>query len=119
MRIIRRLPMDTPTVLLYDRKALHASLLVDYETLVLVFKMKHGLVKCNRVITYVSNVHSYGLRRRNDFYVPATRTSTAQKNIFSRGFVMYNALPNCIKNIRTLTDFKNRIRVYLINDGRL
>lgn len=58
VKCIKCLPRLYHTAALYDSKLLSFRVLIDYELLFLVFKIKCKLIKCNRDLTVNSMVHN-------------------------------------------------------------
>ena len=116
VKIIRKLDFLYPTNLIYDTKVLKLTSLVEYETIFLIFKIKHGLLKCNISLPTISNVHNYSTRRRNDFYIPTCRTSRAQTNVFHYGLKLFNELPTQIKSNNNITIFKKALKQFIIEN---
>lgn len=57
---------------------------INYNTLIMIFKMKNGLAPAylNENVTLTNEVHGRNTRNRNDFRLPLARTEQAKKNLF-------------------------------------
>jgi hypothetical protein len=65
-------------------------------------------------VRYVSDVHRYNPRRRDDFYITTVRTSNAQNNVSVNSFRLFNLLPSSLKNVQAIGRFKFELKLYLI-----
>lgn len=61
------------------------------------------------------NRHSMVTRGRNNFSIPAHKTSLLEKGPAYNCIKVYNALPSTIKRILTLSSFKNELKNYLLD----
>lgn len=88
---------------------------IKYNTLVMIFKMNHGLVPTymNDNVILVNQIHDHNTRNRNDFRLPLTRSEQVKKNLFYNGLKMYNDLPNDMKEIISLNIFKKVCAKYV------
>ena len=116
VKIIRKLDYLYPTNLIYDTKVLKLSSLTEYETILLIFKIKHDLLKCNITLPINSNIHNYPTRRRTDFHITTYRTKRAQTNVFYFGLKLYNELPNHIKSLQNLIPFKKALKIFILEN---
>ena len=117
IKIIRRLPLLYPTIALYDTKVLSLLQMIDFETMILIYKIKNKILKCNIVIRTGVDVHRYPTRNRNNFRVPFCRTVRAKANVFVQGLRLFNELPSSIKNIVQLNRFKNSLKLHIVNSN--
>jgi hypothetical protein len=62
-----------------------------YETILLIHKVRHGLIKYNLVLETNRQTHSYGTRRRDDFLTTQARNFYGVHCIVFSGLCMYNA----------------------------
>ena len=117
IKIIKKLPMLTPTVNLYSENLLSLNKLYTYNTLLLIYKIKYGHVKCNIPLVQAQNVHSFHTRSRENYYLTRPRTELALKNVFYSGIVKFNALPNELKSELNITAFKRKIRSFVYRNN--
>ena len=89
---------------------------IFYNTMLIIYKMKNQLWPNHHLsnIKLIQNVHEYNTRTCNNFYVSTVKTTAAQNNIFHKGLVEYNNLPNIIKNSESLSIFKSKCRQYVL-----
>jgi hypothetical protein len=87
--------------------------MADYEAIFFIFKLKHGLVKCNTSLQ--TNFEITGrvtrgsqLLRRGDFI-----SSLGQRSILYRGITLFNNIPQSLKLISRPQVFKAELRNYL------
>ena len=97
---------------LYTEKILPVALTCEYHTILLLFKMKHGLCKNNFPFLYMNQVHSHQTRNSANFAIPSHNTVQGSNNFFIRGPIEFNGLSNSLKSIISLSIFKNRLREY-------
>ena len=113
IKTIKRLPYLHPTSEIYDKKLLSINSLLNFETLVLIYKIKNQLIKCNIDLRSVSHIHSYPTRQASNFYISYRNTTIGQKNIFYEGLRTFNSLPNSLKSESSLNRFKKNLKNYL------
>ena len=79
---------------------------------ILVFKCLNNLVPeyLSEYFTRNYNIHSYNTRRKNDLHLPKPNLSLGRKTFRYSGSLLYNALPDRIKNAVSLFNFKNLIQ---------
>ena len=116
IKIIRKLPPLTPTINLYDIKTLSLKNLIHYETVLLIYKIKHELLKSNVFLQNVNNIHNYNTRQRDNFYINRCRTVLAENNVFYVGLRKFNVLPINLKQANSVSQFKRLLKIYLINN---
>lgn len=116
MRIILKCNYLTPKKFMLDAlNWLSVAQRIRFNALVMIFKIKHGLVPqyLNDDVKYVHNIHSINLRNSQDFRIPKYKTNITTKSIFYEGMKLFNALPNEIKTINNLITFKKHCRTYV------
>lgn len=105
---------ETSTVNLYQKfKILNIRQLLRYDTLLSIEKMRRGLLKNNVELTTFSEIHGYNTRRRHDFVLPGTRTTTVYKSLFREGLSWHNRLPVQLKNQPSLNVFKSGLKSHV------
>lgn len=88
---------------------------VKFNTAMLAFKIKKGIIKSNIELNIVGNVRPYATRNVRDMYQQSYRTN-AGKSITSRLVAIeFNKLPNNIKIIQSLHTFKKLVKTFIIN----
>lgn len=116
MRIILKCDYRTHRIdMLNDLGWMSISQRIRYNTLVMIFKINHGLVPpyMHNNITLNSDIHSYNTRNRNNFRLPLPKTEQVKFNIFYYGLKMFNELPSQMKNIDSLNVFKKECAKYI------
>ena len=58
--------------------------------------------------------HSYGTRSNNQVHVPFARLVSTQRSIYHVGPMVWNGLPTDIRESSSLTMFKNKMKIYLL-----
>ena len=115
LRIILNKYSFSPNIELYSEKFLPLKVMNEYNLLVLAFKIHHNLIRNNVETPRISEVHNYGTRQRDHFYVQATATRFGLSNFFKRGLTAFNNLENRIKRIHNIGRFKRELKQFLLN----
>lgn len=113
VKCIKGLPWLSHTADLYDSKLLSFKVLIDYELLFLVFKIKCKLLKCNKELTLNHMVHNHATRSNLHFTISRYNTTHGYNSVFHRGLVQFNALPSEIKDEMRISTFKNKLKDFL------
>ena len=66
-------------------------------------------------LNYQHQHHSHVTRNRYQLTIPRFRASTSQNHIAYTGSKVWNSLPESIKELHSLKQFKNNLRVHLLN----
>lgn len=69
----------------------------------------------NVTLQRVGDVSDYNLRNKNSIYQPYSRLSVCQNSPYYRGALIYNKLPNIVKESTSLAIFKSKLFEFLIN----
>jgi len=82
--------------------------------LIFVFKMKHKMLPkyLYEKLVYVSDVHDYRLRNRNNFRLKKYSSEKAKNMTMYSGLSLFNSLPNKLKDESNLKVFKKCIIEY-------
>lgn len=115
IKCIKRLPRLHPTVNLYTADILPLVVLNDYEILLCIFKIKNNLLKCVRNLTLINNLHDYPTRSNSDFFINTIQSKHGFNNVFHRGPILFNSLPDNIKKQERISIFKKLTKEYLFN----
>lgn len=113
LRFIYHKDRLSPSIELFSEKILPLPVVNDFHLLVLAFKINHGLIKNNVALTYVNDIHNYGTRQRNNFYIYSHESRYGQADFYKRGLIKYNELDSNVKSVRSLSMFKKRLRTQL------
>ena len=107
--------MLEPTINLYRNHTniIPFSKLCMIQNLILIYKIKNNLIKHNFDITYRHDTHCYRTRQADHINVPQSTTNTGANNIMSRGVILFNNLPNFIKNTKSIAQFKHDLHYYI------
>lgn len=115
LKIIKNLPILTPSLNLYSLNILPIKTLVDYEILLFIFKIKNNLIKNQFNIKTVDSMHSYYTRQSKAYVIPFCRTTGGQNNIVTKGLNRFNKLPNELQDELRISIFKKKLKTYLYN----
>jgi hypothetical protein len=75
------------------------------------------LYKKNQIyITQYLDVHNYNTRGKQDLYVQLCSTSCCKKSVINMGIKLHNNLPTDIKRIENFKDFKNKLKIFLLQN---
>jgi Reverse transcriptase (RNA-dependent DNA polymerase) len=110
---LMRLHWRHPTKQLYKSTILPMVVLTQFQTLLLVYKIKNNLMRHNIQLKRASDIHAYQTRHRNNFYIHFTSTTRGQKCVLSFGLALFNGLPMTLKEELSISKFKIRLREYL------
>lgn len=87
---------------------------IQYNTAMLAFKVKKGLIKSNIQLNLINTLHSYPTRQSRNLSQSAFRTNSG-KHLTSRAVAIeYNKLPINIKNCQTVFTFKKHIKAHIL-----
>jgi hypothetical protein len=107
------LPSDTPSRSLYNDSLLSLKQLYNYESIFLIHKMRCNLIKCNVPLLTNFSVTGRNTRAAHHLRVPRFFTAGAQKSVFYKGLKLYNSLPEDIKSIASISEFKSKLKTHV------
>ncbi len=84
IKIIRNLKFLTFTLSLYSNTFLSLHQKIQYETILSIYKMNAGILKCNIELPSNISVTKYATRQQNFLRVPNYKTTTSQKSFFTQ-----------------------------------
>jgi len=87
----------------------------NYEGILLIYKIENNLIK--NLISFKKNdqIHSYGTRNRDKFYLPKINNDYGKNSMDYKWVKMFNTIPNELKQINSLNLFKFELKRYLLN----
>ena len=103
----------TPSKELYTEKFLSLNQMSAYESILLIYKIANGLMKCNFPLTLVYSTTKINTRNSSNFIIPNFTMAKAQKSLFNRGLDLYNKIPIEIKKTENLSLFKKSLKKYV------
>lgn len=125
MRFILFRRRDTPILsMLSDLNWLSVKQRIILNTMILIYKMKNGLVPgyLSANIILVEDVHQRTTRGNENFRLPKYTKASTQNNVFYNGLRTYNLLPSEVKSSNSVEIFRSRchdfIKVNLKINGR-
>ena len=120
LKTIKNLPYMYPSRELYSSRILSLQNIYFYELLLIIYRIKYNLTKCNIDLISVSQIHSISTRNQGNYYVPMVRSKLASKNIFNIGLIIFNNLPQNLKSELSIKKYKFQLREYIYaNSDRL
>ena len=85
----------------------------DKQMATLMFKASHGLVPKYIQTQFDKRSLSYSLRNQeNSLLIPKPRTEYLKKSFSYRGAVLWNNLPSSIKEVSSVSRFRNKIESF-------
>jgi hypothetical protein len=113
-RNIQYKPWDYSTKQLYTEKLLSFNQTINFETILLIHKLKNNLIRNSINIEENINTTNRITRRAKNVRLPQFFTKSAQNNMLFRGFKLYNELPYQLKQ-QSLDSFITSLRTYVFN----
>ena len=108
---------DSITSHLQDLHWLEVRERINYKILMMVFKCRHGLAPCY-LWEWISFNYNRPLRSASNCDIPVVKCNTTlvhNSSFRSIGPRLWNALPNNIKAINTLSEFKTKLKTHLFH----
>lgn len=115
LRFIYEKPPLSPSVELFSDKILPLKYLNKFQTLMLAYKMINGFNRLNIQVQTRYEVSGINTRSARNLDIPRSYTALGHRDFFKLGFDAYNKLPIQLKNLRTVSEFKRELKVYLFN----
>lgn len=106
-------PFLTPSISLYGEKHLPLNFICEYETILIIFKIRGNKLKSNLEFTESSLIHSHFTRIANYFRATFMRTNLTQNSIYHHGLNLFNKIPDELKNENVLSKVKYKLKNYL------
>jgi hypothetical protein len=113
IKFLRFLPSDTPSQSLYGDSMLSMRQLYRYESAFLIHKMHKNLIKCNFPLTDNFSITGRNTRSASHLRIPHFLTVSAQRTLFYNGLQIYNSVPDSIKSLRSVSEFKSMLRAHV------
>ena len=87
-----------------------------YDTCIFVYKiLRKQIPSWLLKLTTVRNVNPVMTRQQNDLFIPRTRTYTGARDTAVRGPMLWNNLPNLVKDGCSLGVFKNKLKEHYLS----
>lgn len=89
------------------------------QTMIFIFKIVNRMVPNylgNRLVR-VNEIHSYGTRARENFYVSSTTRDLTSNSLFHKGIIEFNSLPANLKTVSSIKAFKKNLWNYVKVNG--
>ena len=116
IRIVNHSPFLAHTSsIFYSLKLLNIYDIYKYQLGIFMF-LCHKKLLPTSVLKYYSlncNIHSHATRNAANFHIPKARTMLTYKSIVYQGPVVWNSIPNEIRNSITLNLFKCKYKKFL------
>ena len=105
------------TPIFYSLKLLTFYDVYKYQLGVFMF-LCHIKILPTSILNYFTlnlNLHSYATRNAHKFHLPKVRTSISHKSPLFQGPLLWNSLPEDIRESKSVNVFKMKYKQYLIN----
>jgi hypothetical protein len=86
-----------------------------FETLLLIFKIKTGLLKSSLRLVLYEDVHGHDTRNKTSLYLQPVHNEFGKRSLTFSGFQMFNRLPVELKSITNLFRFRIELKKYLMD----
>lgn len=63
-----------------------------------------------------SSIHGYDTRSKSDYHLGSFKTNLGQKSFLYQGSYLWNTLPDSLKLIGSINQFKKNIKPYLLHN---
>ena len=97
---------------------LNVQQLIEYDSSMIIFKLKHNYIKHNFQLPTFNDTHRYETRGRNNYIQPRCRINITLYSLFSQGIRQFNQLPPQMRSQENLKVFKKQLKTYLISRTR-
>lgn len=84
------------------------------DSLTMIFKIKHNIVRNDINLPTFESIHGYDTRNRGDFVLPRSRLNLLHNSIFASGLAQYNRLPQDVKRETELFNFKKALKAHIL-----
>lgn len=107
----------TPTVKIFsDTKLMSVKQLYTLNVCLLIRKILHKDIHSQITFTKKKDIQNYRNRNAENLIIARSRTNYGRKNITHEGVQLYNKLPLEIRNLKSLTAFKNKCKQYVLSN---
>lgn len=88
------------------------------DVLTFIYRLENGLLPgyLEGLVRKNSDVHSYGTRQAGHFHVTQATSSRGQSSLFHRGLVIYNGLPQSVKQSSSVGQFRKEVVNWFAGD---
>jgi len=117
IRAINKCQYNAHTNHLFQKmKILKLNELYDLQVSTFMFKYMNSLIPNPLKTLFVLNkqLHSYNTRNRNNPIVPMHRTELGKKCVAHMGPIIWNKVPDNIKETKTLKSFRSLLKISLL-----
>ena len=121
LRTLQNCRLQTPVAQLYwEHHTLPVNQLFTQQILTLVrtfFYHNNELPEINREQFVInSTVHSHSTRQKSDLHICSVQKLIGQKSIQYVGSVLWNEIPQFLKNLMSRYTFKRKLKAHLLNE---
>lgn len=113
IKTINFLPIRHPTNLLYNERYISFHEICKYELFMTAFKIINNYIKHTFILNRMIDIHRHNTRNRSNFYLSLFKTSNQKNNCLYNCLKLYNELPEHLKYVVNIREFKKEIRKYI------
>jgi hypothetical protein len=105
IKIIKGYGWRHSTAMLYTQHILHLNVVSEYNLFLNIYKINNKMLRCSISLTNVATIHGHETRQSSneDFYINFSRTCLGQSNVFYKGLILFNRLPQSIKSLTCIS----------------
>ncbi len=113
-RIMKKcLPRDSCKPLFIELEILPLPCLFIYESVIFV---KNDLLNGGNIFSCNIDIYNYNTRRRNHVHQVSVSTAQYKKSTYNTCTLLYNALPDDIKQLKSVHKFKFKVKSFLLQN---
>lgn len=88
---------------------------IKRDVLTFIYRLEHNLlpVYLDCLVQKNSDVHNYSTRQARDFHLEPVHSSKGLKSLFGNGLVLYNMLPEEIKQAGSIRTYRDKVGIWL------
>lgn len=119
IKTLYNLKYRTPTIQVYSMtNYLNISEIIQYHSIKLIYNIKNNLLKSPITLTENRDIHNHYTRSAENLHLTHHRTKKTQKDIKHNAIMTYNNIPQTIKDIKNIKQFKIKLKMYLLSQRR-
>lgn len=116
IKFMYKLSYLEPTINLYvPNNLLDINNLYKYRICIYIFSIIHKEKHSSVILTYNNNIHTHHTRQENNLTLINIHSNVGKKSVHFLGIKTYNQLPTKLKEIKTISTFKNKLKKFLID----
>jgi hypothetical protein len=105
-----------PTTKLYSNELLSITQLINYESILTVYKIKNNLLKSNFPLIANIEITNRSTRNADKIRLPNYIKQTAQNSLYYNGIKLFNNLPEGLSRTELISKFKRDLKEYVFTN---